>query len=78
MMTEQSAKADARHSAQNAAKPDPEVAQQALQEAQARDKRMPAQKLTASLSPAGKGVVEHHAKDRIVSEFDDPAANKVE
>lgn len=78
MMTEQSAKADARRSAGTADKPDPEVAARAIKEAKARDKRMPAQKLTASLLPAGTGTVEHHTKDRIVSEFDDPDANKVE
>lgn len=47
-------------------------------DAQNRKKRMPAQKLTASRLPDGKGQVEHYDKDRVISEFDDPAMNKIE
>ncbi|GLQ22011.1 hypothetical protein ACFFUB_11250 [Algimonas porphyrae] len=78
MMTEQSAKADARRSAQTAPQPDPEAAQRALHDAAAHPRRMPAQRVsqTQTSEIAGRNV--HRAIDQVISEFDDPDAHKVE
>ena len=75
VMTEQSAKANARRSVAMADRPGPGITVRALANAQ---QRMPSQTLTASRLPDGTGQVEHHDKDRVISEFDDPATHRIE
>jgi hypothetical protein len=78
MTTEQSLKAAARRSAQAGPKADPETAAQALDDAKSvRDSQRPAQKLSATLLDDEVGENNHHDKDQVISEFDDPTAHKV-
>ena len=82
-LTRQDMKADARESAENAPPADPDVARQALAEAEARrsgttangtTRQQPVYK-TQTDDIAGDNV--HRGKDAVISEFDDPADNTV-
>ncbi|MGJ8558660.1 MAG: hypothetical protein ACSHX3_00345 [Litorimonas sp.] len=76
MTTRQEMKADARRSAKDAPKADPDMAAEALEDAKGATQQ-PAQPVykTQTEDIAGKNI--HRDKDQIISEFDDPAANKV-
>ena len=77
MTTEQKMKAAARESAKDAPKADPKTASRAVEDAQARSSRRPAQPIYATQNEDRSAEDLHHDKDQIVSEFDDPAANTV-
>lgn len=67
----QKIKANARRSAKSAAKPDPDVAKKALEEAKAMKSGFKkSQKLTPIMDENP-----HHDDEEIISEFDDPSAN---
>jgi hypothetical protein len=53
------------------------VAKRALQDAQTRSKKKPAQPIYATQNEGRPAKALHHDKDQIVSEFDDPASNTV-
>ncbi|WP_298918057.1 hypothetical protein [uncultured Algimonas sp.] len=77
MTTRQDMKADARKSANKAPKADPKTAAKAVKDAKAAAGRQPEQPIykTQTEDIAGDNV--HHDKDKVISEFDDPANNKV-
>ena len=77
MSTRQTTKADARRSAEEAPKADSETAKKALKDADKTPKQMPEQPIykTQTEDIAGENI--HHDKDKVISEFDDPAKNKV-
>lgn len=76
MSTRQTTKADARRSAEKAPKADPDIAKRAKKDAEKTGKRMPEQPIykTQTEKIAGENI--HHDKDKVISEFDDPAGNK--
>jgi hypothetical protein len=77
MTTLQDMKADARKSAEAAPKADPKTAAEAVRDAKATAGRMPEQPIykTQTEDIAGENV--HHGNEKVISEFDDPAANTV-
>ncbi|MGB3455141.1 MAG: hypothetical protein WBG08_03480 [Litorimonas sp.] len=77
MTTRQDMKADARKSAETAPAADPATAAEAVQDAKSKAGRMPEQPIykTQTEDIAGENI--HHGKDKVISEFDDPAANTV-
>ena len=77
MTTRQKMKADARRSADEAPKADPDIADQAKAEAKSKKGRLPSQPVykTQTDDIAGENV--HRDKEAVISEFDDPAANTV-
>ena len=77
MSTRQTTKANARKSAETAPKADPDTAKQALEDAKKTPKRTPEQPIYKTQDEDVGGENLHHEKDKIISEFDDPSANKV-
>ncbi|MGB6231744.1 MAG: hypothetical protein WBF53_16635 [Litorimonas sp.] len=77
MTTRQDMKADARRSAEAAPKADPETAARALADAKDTATRMPEQPIYKTQTEDIAGENEHHDKDKVISEFDDPAGNTV-
>lgn len=72
----QKMKADARKSAADAPKSNPDVAAQALQDAKGAETGSHVQPVYKTQDKvAGKNT--HRGKDKIISEFDDPAGNTV-